>query len=140
MSHRRLARGVFPRALFALAAVAALMNPRVGRAQDVEQRMLAPPFCIGQSDATAQVRAMTKTNPDVHLEIIEGDDAAAWIASFNALPPISDYVADTLWVISSPTWTDVVVGFFHDGTTCLSRQLPVAMFAAIQAHAREGAL
>ena len=107
-------------------------------AQATQAPRAPSPFCYGEAETTVKVQAFLKAHAGSKLAIMEGDEAVAWMESFNTLPPLSNFVADKIWTVENlPDDTKHFrLAFFVDHETCFNMRMPVAEYVAISEHAK----
>ena len=95
-------------------------------------------FCFGEAEITVKVQAFQRENSSAELQILEGEDAAAWAQSYNTMRPASNFKIDKIWVISDPkvNANEFLVAFFSKNQTCTNTSMPVEMYNAIVEHAK----
>ena len=118
--------------LYACLALATFFWLYSGLAHAADAHIPDSPLCLTEADATAKTSAWLKLHEGAALKIVDGDNAASWLAAFNAMKPTSDYRADKIWVLFNPADEGTVtVALFDAGQTCHTAHMPAAMFVAI---------
>lgn len=107
----------------------ALAGAPRARAAEIQMPILESPFCVSESVAEAMLDKFITDGRAVEVHKIGGDLAAGWLESFNTgQPPITDYKADVIWIVSYPDTQWVLLAFFLEGKTCRSTQMPLSVF------------
>jgi hypothetical protein len=95
----------------------------------------AEPRCLSLDELTAYVRTAA---PAVELRHVEAEDAKAFVASYNAAPPVSGIEADMVLLATLPGNGVVRIVFFRAGCVAATGRIPAPLARRFLEEAQRG--